>query len=255
MLSGWVCDADAVEVELGHLGRQVAAYGTERLDTQAVCGDTDNGFGLLFNWNLLGEGEHEVIAYVDGMELGWATVRVTTLGEEFLREPRANVWWRTSRRWGRRSPWSGNRIVRTLSSRMWSRICLPWPYDPLRSGSAVNPAPSHARKGGARVWLVNDRSRQRASPSRPACASTPALVAVARSLRPVESQIAVGVAAGKTVRESAAALRRTAGSVYWYLNQISRKQGLTRQADVVRRVLSVPIRPAPWARGHFSIIL
>ena len=40
---------------------------------------------LLFNWNLLGDGEHEVVAFVDGEELGRAAVRVTTLGEEFLR--------------------------------------------------------------------------------------------------------------------------------------------------------------------------
>ena len=85
VLSGWVCEAEAVELEIGHTGRQVAAYGTERLDTQDVCGDTDNGFGLLFNWNLLGDGEHAVVAYVDDVELGRATVRVTTLGAEFLR--------------------------------------------------------------------------------------------------------------------------------------------------------------------------
>ena len=85
MLSGWVCDAATVELAIGAAGRQVAAYGTERSDTAGVCGDTDNGFGLLFNWNLLGEGEHEVVALVDGIELGRATVRVTTLGEEFLR--------------------------------------------------------------------------------------------------------------------------------------------------------------------------
>ena len=85
VLSGWVCEAEAVGIEIGHLGRQVAAYGTERLDTEAACGDTDNGFGLLFNWNRLGDGEHEVVALVDGEELGRATVRVTTLGEEFVR--------------------------------------------------------------------------------------------------------------------------------------------------------------------------
>ena len=85
VVSGWVCEADTVELEIGHTGRQVAGYGTERLDTLDVCGDTDNGFGLLFNWNLLGDGEHEVIATVDGIELGRATVRVTTLGEEFVR--------------------------------------------------------------------------------------------------------------------------------------------------------------------------
>ncbi len=86
VISGWVCEGEAVEVEIGHLGRQAAAYGTERLDTLEACGDMDNGFGLLFNWNLLGDREHEVVAYVDDLELGRATVRVTTLDEEFLRD-------------------------------------------------------------------------------------------------------------------------------------------------------------------------
>ena len=62
LISGWVCEAEAVEIELNGVP-QAAAYGTERLDTESACGDTDNGFGLLFNWNLLGDGEHEVVAY------------------------------------------------------------------------------------------------------------------------------------------------------------------------------------------------
>ena len=89
VLSGWVCDAAAVEIEIeaetGAVHRFEAAYGTERLDTLEVCDDTDNGFGLLFNWNRLGDGAHEVVAFVDDVELGRATVTVTTLGEEFLR--------------------------------------------------------------------------------------------------------------------------------------------------------------------------
>ena len=85
VLSGWVCEGAEVIIELNG-APQPAAYGTERLDTEEACGDTDNGFGLLFNWNLLGEGAHEVVAYVDGEELGRATVRVTTLGQEFLRD-------------------------------------------------------------------------------------------------------------------------------------------------------------------------
>ena len=65
--------------------RWIAAYGTNRADTgRAVCGDTDNGFGLLLNWNMLGDGEHTVVAVVDGVELARATVTVTTLGEEFV---------------------------------------------------------------------------------------------------------------------------------------------------------------------------
>ena len=85
VISGWVCEGAEVVIELNG-EPQPAAYGTERLDTESMCGDTDNGFGLLFNWNLLGEGEHEVVAFVDGEELGRATVWVTTLGAEFLRD-------------------------------------------------------------------------------------------------------------------------------------------------------------------------
>ena len=85
VISGWVCAAEEVEIELNG-EPQEAAYGTERLDTAGVCGDTDNGFGLLFNWNLLEDGEHEVVAVADGVELDRATVTVTTLGAEFLRD-------------------------------------------------------------------------------------------------------------------------------------------------------------------------
>ena len=41
--------------------------------------------GCCSTGNLLGDGEHDVVAFVDGVELGHATVRVTTLGTEFVR--------------------------------------------------------------------------------------------------------------------------------------------------------------------------
>ena len=85
LISGWVCDAERVAVRFNNGQAIPAAYGTERADTSSVCGDTDNGFGLLFNWNLLGDGEHAVEALADGVVFGRTRVRVTTLGEEFVR--------------------------------------------------------------------------------------------------------------------------------------------------------------------------
>ena len=82
VLHGWVCEADEVLFQINGTPHR-AAYGTERRDTQDACDDMDNGFGLLFNWNELGDGLHEVVAVVDGTELGRATVTVTTLGEPF----------------------------------------------------------------------------------------------------------------------------------------------------------------------------
>ena len=140
IISGWVCEAETVEIEIGELPVQGAAYGTERLDTESVCGDTDNGFGVLFNWNRLGDGEHTVVAWVDGEELGRATVQVTTLGQEFLRGvegecvvddfPIART---------RPSRWSGNRTSRTSSSRTWSSEPATPPLRPAQDRPCGHP--------------------------------------------------------------------------------------------------------------------
>ena len=93
LLPGWVCEADVVEVELTGLDRtyrRAAADGTDRADTAGACEDADNGFGLLFNWNLLllhadppwDTGVFTVRAVADGVEFDRATFTVTTLGEE-----------------------------------------------------------------------------------------------------------------------------------------------------------------------------
>ena len=76
------------------------------------------------------------------------------------------------------------------------------------------------------------------------------LVAEALNLTPAESRLAIMVAAGRTVREIAAISGRTEGTVRWHLKQIFRKQGISRQEDLVRRVLSLEgfpgsLRPAP----------
>ncbi len=88
VISGWVCEAEGVAVEIeradGTVVELATAYGTARADTAAICGDPDNGFGVLFNWNLLGDGTHAVVVLVDGIELSRASVTVTTLEAEFV---------------------------------------------------------------------------------------------------------------------------------------------------------------------------
>ena len=90
VLSGWVCEAERVELEIetatGAMFTGEAGYGTERLDTAGRCEDTDNGFGLLFNWNRLGDGQHTVRAYADDEEFAHSTFTVTTLGEEIAED-------------------------------------------------------------------------------------------------------------------------------------------------------------------------
>ena len=83
-ISGWVCDAEEVVIELNGTPFR-AGYRTSRFDTIDTCGDDDNGFSLLYNWNLLGNGIHTVEAFADGVQFASTQVRVTTLGEEFLK--------------------------------------------------------------------------------------------------------------------------------------------------------------------------
>ena len=90
VISGWVCEAETVEIvfENGVTGEsftEQAGYGMSRTDTVGKCGDSDNGFGLLWNWNKLGDGQHTVRTRADGVEFAWSTFTVTTLGEEFAR--------------------------------------------------------------------------------------------------------------------------------------------------------------------------
>ena len=64
---------------------QFVPYGSERIDTASVCGDTDNGFGLLINYNNLGNGPHTVTLYADGEVATQVHFNVQTLGTDFLR--------------------------------------------------------------------------------------------------------------------------------------------------------------------------
>ena len=86
VVSGWVCEAEQIEIEFengttGAVSLWTAGYPTSRGDTRAVCEDDgENGFSLLFNWNLLGAGHHTVRAWADGAEFARHSLTVSTLG-------------------------------------------------------------------------------------------------------------------------------------------------------------------------------
>ena len=64
-------------------------------------------------------------------------------------------------------------------------------------------------------------------------------VAAVLGLTPAESRVAAWLAEGRTVREIAAETRRQESSVRWLVKQVYTKQGISRQADLVRLVLSL----------------
>lgn len=84
LVSGWVCEAEELEVSFNGGERLFVPYGSERPDTAGVCGDTDNGFGLLINYNELGDGLHTVTLYIDGAVATQVPFNVQTLGTAWL---------------------------------------------------------------------------------------------------------------------------------------------------------------------------
>ena len=95
-----------------------------------------------------------------------------------------------------------------------------------------------------RAELTDVRTRRVSALLLAVCPETPVwidpdLVALALGLTSTESRLAAMLAAGHSVSEIAAATGRKQGTVHWHLNQIFRKQGIARQAELVRRVLSL----------------
>ena len=86
------------------------------------------------------------------------------------------------------------------------------------------------RRTAALVLVVDPGERPRIDPR---------LVAETLGLTPAESTVAVLLSQGKTVRDIAAETGRREESVYRHLRQIYRKQGISRQTDLVRLVLSL----------------
>ncbi|MGB5065169.1 MAG: hypothetical protein WBQ37_15650, partial [Candidatus Competibacter sp.] len=89
LIRGWACTAQRIEFSIDGGAPQAIAYGTERPDTAAACGDTNNGFGFTQNWSEIGDGVHNLRAFADGAAFADVNFTVTTLGRTFLTGLRA----------------------------------------------------------------------------------------------------------------------------------------------------------------------
>ena len=93
------------------------------------------------------------------------------------------------------------------------------------------PQPDYgARHVAVLVLLVEPGRRPRLDPG---------VIAATLGLTPGESQVAVWLAEGQSVAEMARATGHTRDAIYWHLKQIYQKLHLSRQADLVRLVLSL----------------
>jgi hypothetical protein len=69
VISGWHCTASIITVTIDGASLGKAGNGTSRNDTVSVCGRSDTGYSLLFNYNDLTPGSHNISAYADGQLL------------------------------------------------------------------------------------------------------------------------------------------------------------------------------------------
>ena len=88
VISGWKCEAEGdLTIVFNNDGQHIPLlYGAERADVleAGACASAEVGFVTIWNWGNLGDGEHEAVAYDNGVEFSRSTFTVGSTGEEFL---------------------------------------------------------------------------------------------------------------------------------------------------------------------------
>ena len=86
LISGWSCLGGELAVEFsdadGVIETMTVLHGTERLDTEPVCGDITNGFSATCNWSRLGAGEKTARLIRNGEEVASHPFMVTAFPDE-----------------------------------------------------------------------------------------------------------------------------------------------------------------------------
>lgn len=82
---GWACSAQNVHIQFDDNPLIEVAYGTDRQDTVAICGDAKNGYGMVVNWGALSPGLHRMSTYINYQLVREVEFEVVGLGEEFVK--------------------------------------------------------------------------------------------------------------------------------------------------------------------------
>ena len=94
LISGWHCSGARIEISIDLGPPILVSAHTPRDDTAPVCGRSDTGFAMLFNWNILQATVccdnpglpmfHRVTAFADGVEFADVKFRTTNFRSEYL---------------------------------------------------------------------------------------------------------------------------------------------------------------------------
>jgi hypothetical protein len=82
LISGWKCTTGTLTFTIDNGPPGTLVYGSSRGDTP--CNNPNNGFVALWNWNLVGAGQHTIRVFDNGAQFAEATFTVATCGTEFL---------------------------------------------------------------------------------------------------------------------------------------------------------------------------
>lgn len=84
IISGFHCSSKNISFKLNGQDIGKAGTGTDRGDTQGLCGRSDTGFSLLFNFNLLEPGKHNLSMFADGQLFETRSfISTRSAGQEF----------------------------------------------------------------------------------------------------------------------------------------------------------------------------
>ena len=84
IISGFHCSSKNISFKLNGQDIGKAGTGTDRGDTQGLCGRSDTGFSLLFNFNLLEPGRHSLSMFADGQLFETRSfISTRSAGQEF----------------------------------------------------------------------------------------------------------------------------------------------------------------------------
>ena len=106
------------------------------------------------------------------------------------------------------------------------------------------PQPDHGVRHVAALVLIVEPGRQHRI--------NPDLAATTLELTPAETQVALWLAEGMSVRDMADVTGHTKAAIYWHLQRIYEKHSISRQADLVRLNLVAWIIPKDALSSCFS---
>ena len=105
LISGWICGPATVTYSIDNGPQAGIPFGGSRADTASACGgQANNGFGLLYNYNILSKGQHTLQVYANGSLFGQVAFTATNIGGEFQTGL-------TGRRYLNNFPVSGTRTI------------------------------------------------------------------------------------------------------------------------------------------------